>query len=55
MVKRRIVKRSNIPVMVLGPDDDRARTIEKLQRENRHLQRVNDSLNDLLRCLSNMK
>jgi hypothetical protein len=54
MVKRRIVKRREIPIVVMGPDDDRSRTIEKLQRENRHLTRVNQSMQDLLKNLSNM-
>jgi len=54
MKKRHIAPRKPAPILVQGPDDDRSRTIEKLQRENRHLARVNASMADLLRQIERM-
>ena len=54
MKKRFIVKQTKLNRIVLGPDDDGSRSIEKLQREVRRLQALNASKDDLLRNLNAM-
>ena len=54
MKKRHSAPRKPTPILVQGPDDDRSRTIEKLQRENRRLARLNASMEDLLRQIERM-
>ena len=54
MKKRFIIKQTRLNRIVRGPDDDGSRSIEKLQRENRRLRSVNDSMEGLLKNLEAM-
>lgn len=49
MKRRRMAPPKPVPIYVKGPDDDRGRTIAKLERENHRLQSVNQSLEGMMK------
>lgn len=55
MRQRRMAPPRPAPICVKGPDDDRSRTIERLEREIRRLNSANKSMQDMIDASQKME